>query len=144
MGDKSLMRRLIFILLVLISSLNSSDETVEDIKMMVQKIRNKRVGIDMSQLQYTENPFVSVVKATDTNVTKMVFKPKRIEIQLNLDATMNQQAKINGEWKKIGDMVSDYNITYIDDRKVILSRDNNHTKEIFIYKDKKIITSKGE
>ncbi len=118
--------------------------SVEDIKMMVQKIRDKRVGIDMSQLQYTENPFVSVVKGGDTNSTKMVFKPKRIEIQLSLDAIMNQRAKINGEWKKIGDMVSDYNITYINDRKVILSRDNNHTKEIFIYKDKNIITLKGE
>jgi len=95
-------------------------------------------------LQYTENPFVSVVKGSDTNSTKMVFKPKRIEIQLSLDAVMNQRAKINGEWKGIGDMVSDYNLTYIDDRKIILSRDNNHTKEIFIYKDKNIITSKGE
>jgi len=138
------MKKLIIILLNITLLSATSDVSVEDIKMMVQKIRDKRVGVDMSQLQYTENPFVSVVKGGDKNTTKMVFKPKRIEIQLSLDATMNQKAKINGEWKKIGDMVSDYNITYIDERKVILSRDNNHTKEIFIYKDKNIITSEGE
>jgi len=134
------------IIFTILSSLllSGTNVSVEDIKMMVQKIRDKRVGIDMSQLQYTENPFVSVVKGGDKNTTKMVFKPKRIEIQLSLDAIMNQRAKINGEWKKLGDMVSDYNITYIDDRKVILSRDNNHTKEIFIFKDKNIITSEGE
>ena len=138
------MKKSITILAILSTFIFAQNISVEDIKMMVGKIRDKRVGVDISQLQYTENPFVSVVKGGDTNSTKMVFKPKRIEIQLTVNAIINQRTKINGVWRKLGDMVSDYNITYIDSRKVILSRDNNHTKEIFIFKDKNIITSKGE
>ena len=139
------MKKLITILAIISTYIFAQNISVEDIKMMVQKIRDKRVGVDISQLKYTENPFVSVVKGSgDSNSTKMVFKPKRIEIQLKIDAVLNKSAKINGEWKNLGDMISDYNITYIDSRKVILSRDDNSTKEIFIYEDKNIITSKGE
>ncbi|SHO81268.1 hypothetical protein MNB_SV-15-834 [hydrothermal vent metagenome] len=137
------MKKLIIVLTILTTIISAQNISVEDIKMMVQKIRDKRVGVDIAQLAYTENPFVSVVKGGENNTTKMVFKPKRVEVQLIVDGVLNQRAKINGKWKKLGDMVSDYNITHIDSRKVILSRDNNTTKTVFIYKDKNIITSKG-
>jgi len=116
--------------------------SVEDIKMMVHKIRDQRKGINMNQLEYTENPFVAVMK-DDTNVSTFVFKPKRVEIKITVDAVVNNRARINNDWKTIGEMVGDYNITSITPKVVTLWRaDNNSTKRIFVYKKKNILNSK--
>lgn len=136
------MKKLTVLLTVLVSLLFSSGVSVEDIKMMVHKIRDQRKGIDMNQLEYTENPFVSVMK--DDNTTKVVFKPKRIEIQLDVDAVINKKARINGKWLTIGDIIGDYNITEITPQVVTLKRDNNSTKQLFVYKKKNIFDQGGE
>jgi len=137
MGDQSLMKNLVIFTLLASFLLSNSSVSVEDIKMMVHKIRDQRKGIDMNQLEYTENPFVSVQK--DANVTKVVFKPKRIEVKLDVDAVINQKARINGKWMKVGELVGDYNVSVITSRVVTLRRDNNDTKKLFVYKKKNIL-----
>ncbi|MBN2824743.1 MAG: hypothetical protein JXQ76_05435 [Campylobacterales bacterium] len=125
-----------------ISFVFASSVSVEDIKMMVHKIRDKRQGIDMNQLEYTENPFVSVQK-DENQTTKVVFKPKREEIKLTVDGIVNQKARINGKWMGIGDMIADYNVSHITPQVVTLYRaDNNSTKQIFVYKKKNILDQK--
>ncbi len=110
--------------------------------MMVHKIRDKRKGIDMSQLEYTENPFVSVQK-DDNQTTTVVFKPKKVEIKLSVDAVINQKARINGKWMEVGDTIADYNVSHIASGVVTLYRaDNNSTKQIFIFKKKNILDQK--
>jgi len=141
MGDQSLMKKVI-LFLIFISCVNANSISVEDIKMMVHKIRDQRQGIDMNQLEYTENPFVSVMKDANST-TKVVFKPKRVEIKLEVDAVVNQSARINGKWMKIGELIGDYNVTKINPRVVTLYREeNNSTKKIFVYKKKNILNSK--
>jgi len=135
------MKRMIIGLWTLFSVAVASSVSVEDIKMMVHKIRDQRKGIDMNQLEYTENPFVSVQK--DDNVTRVVFKPKRVEVQISVDAVINQKARINGQWYGIGEMIADYNVSNISQKVVTLYRvDNNSTKKIFVYKKKNIFDSK--
>jgi hypothetical protein len=134
------MKKTAILFTTLISFIFASSVSVEEIKMMVHKIRDKRKGIDMNQLEYTENPFVSVMK--DENVTKVVFKPKRVEIQLEVDAVINQKARINGKWMKVGQMIGDYNVTEVNPRVVTLKRDNNDTKKLFVYKKKNILDLK--
>ncbi len=129
----------IVLILTFISFVFGSSASIEDIKMMVHKIRDKRKGIDMSQLEYTENPFVSVQK-DDNQTTKVVFKPKKVEIKLTVDGVINQQARINGKWMGIGDTIADYNVSHIAPSVVTLYRaDNNSTKQIFIFKKKNIL-----
>jgi len=132
----------VILFLIFISCVNANSISVEDIKMMVHKIRDQRQGIDMNQLEYTENPFVSVMKDANST-TKVVFKPKRVEIKLEVDAVVNQSARINGKWMKIGELIGDYNVTKINPRVVTLYREeNNSTKKIFVYKKKNILNSK--
>ncbi len=117
--------------------------SVEDIKMMVNKIRAPRVGVDMKQLSYTENPFITVTKDANKTTT-VIFKPKRVELNVELDGILNNKVSINGKWMKIGDMVGDYNITYVENGVVTLKRDNNDTKKLFVYKKKNNIKFQGE
>ncbi|MBN2825189.1 MAG: hypothetical protein JXQ76_07700 [Campylobacterales bacterium] len=132
----------IVLFLTFVAFVFANTVSVEDIKMMVHKIRDKRKGIDMSQLEYTENPFVSVLK--DENQTaKVVFKPKRVDIKLDVDAVMNEKARINGKWMGVGEMIADYRVGNITSRDVMLHRlDNNSTKQIFVYKKKNILDQK--
>ncbi|MEA2028083.1 MAG: hypothetical protein U9N49_03805 [Campylobacterota bacterium] len=136
------MKKIILLISLLISTNFASSVSVEDIKMMVHKIRDKRQGINMNQLEYTENPFVSVMK--DSNATtRVVFKPKRVEIKITVDAVVNKKARINNKWQQVGDMVGDYNISSITPKVVTLRRaDNNSTKRIFVYQKKNILNSK--
>jgi len=137
-------KRLLIIGFSISSFLMASGVSVEDIKMMVNKIRAPRIGIDMKQLAYTENPFITVTMDGNNSTTTVIFKPKRVEVNVDLDGILNNRANINGKWMKLGDMVGDYNISRIENRVVILTRDNNDTKKLFIYKKKNNIKFQGE
>jgi len=137
-------KRLLIIGFSISSFLMASGVSVEDIKMMVNKIRAPRIGIDMKQLAYTENPFITVTMDGNNSTTTVIFKPKRVEVNVDLDGILNNRANINGKWMKLGDMVGDYNISRIENRDVILRRDNNDTKKLFIYKKKNNIKFQGE
>jgi len=135
------MKKIILLVSLLVSTNFASSVSVEDIKMMVHKIRDKRQGINMNQLEYTENPFVSVMQDANST-TRVVFKPKRVEIKITVDAVVNNKARINTKWQKVGDMIGDYNISSITPKVVTLWRaDNNSTKRIFVYQKKNILNS---
>lgn len=129
-------KRLLIIGFFLSGLVMASGVSVEDIKMMVKKIRAPRIGVDMKQLAYTENPFITVTR-DENKTTTVIFKPKRVEIHVELDGIFNNKANINGKWMTIGDMVGDYNISHIENKIVTLTRDNGDTKQLFMYKKKK-------
>jgi len=140
---KRFVKRLLIIGFFLSGLLIANGVSVEDIKMMVNRIRAPRVGVDMKQLSYTENPFITVTKDANKTTT-VIFKPKRVEVNVELDGVLSNKASINGKWMKIGDMVGDYNITHIGSKGIILTRDNMNTKKLFIYKKKNHIKFQGE
>lgn len=136
-------KRLLIIGFFLSGLVMASGVSVEDIKMMVKKIRAPRIGVDMKQLAYTENPFITVTR-DENKTTTVIFKPKRVEIHVELDGIFNNKANINGKWMTIGDMVGDYNISHIENKIVTLTRDNGDTKQLFMYKKKNNIKFQGE
>jgi hypothetical protein len=130
MGDKSLMKNIIFTVLVFTASLYS-DLSVDQIEQMVVKIHEKRPGANLEILDTTKEPFVRLEK--ENNVTTFVVPTKIEEVKISLHAIMRGKAYINDEWKGIDDTIMGYKLKYIGKRGVVL-RNGNHIKKLFLYK----------
>jgi hypothetical protein len=73
MGDKSLMKNTIFIVLVFTASLYA-DLSVNQIEQMIIKIHEKRPGANLEILETTKEPFVRLEK--EDNITTFVVTTK--------------------------------------------------------------------
>jgi len=125
MGDKSLMRKLILIFTLSLFSYSSS-LSYDEIAKMVEKIKQKREGIGVDELDDTPNPFTIIKKVVKKPKKKIVKKkPKKkiikiIEPTYTLTAILNSRAFINGKWYATGDKIGDYKVAYIGDSIAIL------------------------
>jgi len=107
----------------LISGSLSSTEILN----MVSKIKEERVGISLSKLEGTANPFIikkkkKVAEKKEDNLT--VYTPPPIEIVYKLDAILNHAAFINKKWYRKGDSIDDYNVAYISKYSVTLTNES--------------------
>jgi hypothetical protein len=129
MGDKSLMKKILFIVLYLTLSLYA-DVSVEQIQQMVGKIHEKREGIKLETLETTKEPFVRLQE--ENNVTTFVIPVKAEEAKLSLHAIVNGKAYINDGWQNVDDVIMGYTLKYVGKRGVVLSS-GNHIKKLFLH-----------
>jgi len=134
------MKNILLIVSLLTVSLYA-DLSVEQIESMVQKIHEKRVGIDLDILESTKNPFV--VMEEEDNVTTFVIPKEIEEVKISLHAIIGGKAYINDGWKDINDTVMGYTLKYVGKRGVVL-RNGNHIKKLFLHEKKNdFITIEG-
>jgi hypothetical protein len=131
MGDKSLMKNIIFITLVFTAFIYGN-LSVSQIEQMVMKIHEQRPGADLETLERTKEPFVRLAK--ENNVTTFVVPIKIEEIKISLHAIMADKAYINDSWLAVDDSVMGYTLKYIGKRGVVL-RNGNHIKKLFLHKN---------
>ncbi|SFV61605.1 hypothetical protein MNB_SV-8-1222 [hydrothermal vent metagenome] len=129
MGDKSLMKKTLLIVLSLTFSLYA-DLSVEQIQQMVSKIHEKREGVKLETLETTKEPFVRLQE--DNNITTFVIPVKAEEAKLLLHAIVNGKAYINDAWKSVDDTIMGYTLKYVGKRGVVL-RNGNHIKKLFLH-----------
>jgi hypothetical protein len=128
MGDKSLMKNILLLLLPCTIVLNA-DLSVEQIQKMVVSIHEKREGVKLETLDTTVNPFVRL--EAESNGTTF-STPVKEEKKLALHAIVNGKAFINDAWSNVGDTIMGYTLKYVGKRGVVL-RDGNHIKKLFLH-----------
>ena len=127
------MKKIILILLSL-SIMAFADLSVKQIQKMVNKIHEKREGVELKTLEDTKEPFVRLQE--ENNVTTFVI-PAKIDtkVKLTLHAIVNGKAFINNSWSSVDDNILGYTLKFIGKRGVVL-RNNNHIKKLFLHKER--------
>lgn len=86
------------------------------------KIKEQRKGLNSGEISSLQDPFklnLPVASKGDQNTTK--YSSAR---GFMLKAILLNKANINGKWYKVGDMIDDYNITSVQNSKVIIVKDD--------------------
>lgn len=116
MGNKLLIT--LFLIFFGISSLYSNEE-LKKIDSLIEKIKVKRVGIDSKKIKKLKDPFFYEKEYKAERIKKLKRKYKRY---YRLYAILNDKAKINRRWYKIGSKVGAYRLTDICDNCVKLKK----------------------
>jgi hypothetical protein len=132
MGDKLLMKKILFII-PLLAGLLYADLSVEQIENMIAKIHLKREGVKLEKLEETKEPFVRMKK--EDNITTVVIPVEEETVKLSLHAILNGKAYINEAWKSVDDIVMGYTLKYVGKRGVVL-RNGNNIKKLFLHKER--------
>jgi hypothetical protein len=150
MGDKPLMhnifKKISMVLFLLSSSLWSGSVSSEEITNMISKIKEERVGIGLSKLENTLNPFIihkkpEVEKVAEQKVAIKV--PKEVVYKLN--GIMNNAVFINNKWYKKGDKLGLYRVGHIGHKSVtLMSKSGNKTLSMKKRKKKVIKLNQGK
>ena len=118
------MKKISIMALLASSFLSAASLSSEEITNMITKIKEERVGIAITKLEGTENPFIIVKKEKAvTNVEKEAVAEARTEVNYRLHAILNHAAFINGKWYKKGDKLGLYRVVYIGKNSVELKSD---------------------
>ncbi len=131
MGDEILMKRVILTYLAIgavsLSALqipedNAKIALIKDYKMMFDRIGKKRIGAAESEIESVRPPFVRLTKEeqkkhviTKPDGTKVAVQPK-----YELQAILNNRAKISGKWYKLGEKVEEFTLSSINNNGVFL------------------------
>jgi hypothetical protein len=134
MGDKSLMKKII-LLVVLLSILGYADLSVEQIQSMINKIHQKREGVDLGTLATTKEPFVRLQQENNISTFVIPNIEEKTDVQLTLHAIVNGKAYINDSWIKVDESILGYELKAIGKIGVVL-RNENHIKKLFLRKKK--------
>jgi len=112
-----------------------ADLSVNQIQEMVNKIHEKREGVELGTLDNTKEPFVRLQH--DDNSSTFVIPTEKLkeEAKLVLHAIVNGKAYINDTWVRVNDKLFGYTLKFIGDRGVVL-RNENHIKKLFLRKKK--------
>ena len=121
------------IIFMFITSSIYADLSMDQIRDMVQKIHDKREGINLDRLSQTREPFVRLQE--ENNITTFVIPMEKENTKLSLNAILNKAAYINGEWKGIDDNIGGYTVKYIGKKGVVL-RNDNQIKKLFLHKER--------
>jgi len=122
----------VLIMILLLSASLYADLSTAQVENMVQKIHEKRIGIDLETLQNTKNPFVSAAVEEEIAVVKV---PRKKEGSISLHAIMGGKAFINDGWRDINDTVMGYKLKYVGKRGVVLTS-GDHIKKLFLHEKK--------
>ncbi len=116
--------------------------SLQEIDMMIDKIKKPRDGILLEALSKTPDPFKEQVVLSEGNNTETIISKKDKDFSLN--AIMNGKAFIDDEWRIKDDIVSDYTVMFIGKKGVVLVRERNIIKLFLEKKEhKNIIIIKG-
>jgi len=139
MGDEIPMKKYI-ILPILTSAVfanSHSEDLVASYKSMFQKIGEKRLGVDESKIDALKAPFVKVAKKRVDAVTGKA-KVEKIDEGFNLQAILNQSAKISGKWYQLNAEVKGMKLISVKDNCVWLKNDEYRKKITLGRKNEKI------
>jgi len=114
------------IALLLLTTVLFSEISLQEIDMMIDKIKKPRDGILLEALSQTPDPFKEQVVLNEGNNTDTIITKKDKDFSLN--AIMNGKAFIDGEWRVEDDVVSDYTVVFIGKKGVVLVRERNIIK----------------
>jgi hypothetical protein len=103
--------------------------TVEKIDQMVEQIQGKRSSKVDIQFDKVASPFAVVVQ-DDVNATP-VMKMVEEQVTFRLSAIINDRAKIDSQWVKVGDVIQGYKVDSIEENRVVLKK-SNRTVELFL------------
>jgi hypothetical protein len=143
MGDKSLMKKVSYILVATTLALNAN-YSVKQIENMVLKIHNKRAGLESSVLDNTFEPFVSKkILTEEKGEVKVPVKVNRTEDKMELHAILGDKAFINNKWLKVNDKIYGYVLKYIGKRGVVLQNGNSIKKLLFHEENNNLIKLEG-
>ncbi len=117
-----------------------------EIKIMVEKIKHQRDGIEISVLETTPNPF-AIKEKVEEEIKKAkieVKKEVKKEVVYHLTAILNHSAFIDGKWYKVGDKIGVFILVSINYDTVDL-KSKKEQKKLSIKKEKrKFILNKGD
>jgi len=142
------MNKIFIVSLLGVSFLSSASLSPDEITKMIAKIKKERVGISLSKLERTENPFVIVEFKSEENLTKekeeevIVVAPIVqpiivVEPTYTLGAILNHSAFINKKWYKRGSKIAQYSVVHIGTKSVTLKSADK--KKVLYLKKKKHI-----
>ena len=136
------MKKILILTLLFSSFLLSASLSSKEITTMISKIKEERVGIALTKLESTVNPFILLVPKKEENLTKEsvvtpIFTPVIVEPVYILEAVLNNSAFINKKWYKKGQKLDNYRVTYISKKSVTLKNSDGH--KILSLKKKKFI-----
>jgi len=119
------MKKITIIALFGLSLLSATSLSHDEISNMISKIKEERVGISLSKLENTANPFIIVKKEEVVqNKEKTVVAEVRQEVEYKLHAILNHAAFINSKWYKKGDKLGVYKVVYIGKKSVDLTSES--------------------
>ena len=139
MGDEIPMKKLIIIPILattLFAKDNAREENlVAEYKNMFQKIGEKRVGVDIREIDALKAPFATVEKK---KVASEGPKEEKTEAGFSLEAIVDKSAKINGKWYRIQEEVHGMKIIAVRNNYVWLKNDEFRKKLTLGNKNEKI------
>ncbi|WP_103595347.1 hypothetical protein [Campylobacter concisus] len=112
----------LFLILALSLFGNEFEGEMKNYDEVFVKIKEQRKGLNSGEISSLQDPFklkLLVAPKGDQNTTK--YSSAR---GFMLKAILLNKANINGKWYKVGDMVDDYNITSVQNSKVIIVKDD--------------------
>lgn len=105
----------------------SLEQEVKEYDQIFSKIANKRVGVDVKNINEISNPFV--VQSSEQNSSDVNIPVQAPEY--SLEAIVDRKVKINGQWYWINETIESFKITKITQKSVILANEIEQ-KELFI------------
>lgn len=105
----------------------SLEQEVKEYDQIFSKIANKRVGVDVKNINEISNPFV--VQSSEQNSSDVNIPVQAPEY--SLEAIVDRKVKINGKWYWINETIESFKITKITQKSVILANEIEQ-KELFI------------
>ena len=112
----------LFLILALSLFGNEFEGEMKNYDEVFVKIKEQRKGLNSGEISSLQDPFklnLPVASKGDQNTTK--YSSAR---GFMLKAILLNKANINGKWYKVGDMIDDYNITSVQNSKVIIVKDD--------------------
>jgi len=127
------MKKILFIMSLSYIGTFAADLSVNQIQNMINKIHEKREGVELDTLDQTKEPFIKIEEHNNTKT--LVIPGKNDSAKLTLHAIMNQKAYINDQWTKVGDTILGYEVKYIGKSGVVL-KNGNQIRKLFLHKKK--------
>jgi len=123
-----------FILSILTVQMLFASTDIEIIDELIKEIKKKRIGLSEKDIK---NPFESYIKNSSKKEQRssIAKKVQTTKIEFRLNAIINNKAKINNKWYKIGSSIDNYKITVQNNRCIELQNSNNRI-EVCIKKKK--------
>ncbi len=139
------MKKIVIVYTLTLYFLYSYSLSPKEITKMISKIKEERVGISITKLDTTSNPFIIVQAKKEENLTKGAKKvphiyipPVIVEPTYRLDAILNHAVFINKKWYKKGSKIGEYRVIYIGKKSVVLKSPEKKKKTLYLKKKKYI------
>ena len=118
---------------ILLSAGNGTNLSIKEMNAMVEKIKQKRAGVDLKTLDTIRVPFVTIAKDEDSSATVFVQKRRdeKKEKPIEVSAIINKKAFINKKWYKEGDKIYGFEVVHVGNRGVVLKGDYS-IKTLFV------------